>query len=214
MSAAVVLLLLSACGNGSETNGSLQAHEAASETGAAPAGVGYGDAVHGQDSDEQLLAEIRRLRTECDGREEDRDCFFLARAELTAMERGLIKQQARPTGGEESDPEDLLSSEFRRCTAGLARVETLQCVEQELDSQDALLNSNYQDLLKELSSDRRRALRIEQRKWIKDRDQRCEAESEQGVGPVGLNLLECHMIETARRRWQLLDASFEAKSGG
>ncbi|WP_189003023.1 lysozyme inhibitor LprI family protein [Deinococcus roseus] len=65
------------------------------------------------------------------------------------------------------------------CEASSSDAAWKTCLASELRSSDALINSEYQKLLKTLSTAQQNTLRSEQRQWLKTRDQSCKLDSKE-----------------------------------
>lgn len=72
----------------------------------------------------------------------------------------------------------------------------------ELKKVDNELSITYKQALRNLTGDKRKVLKEQQRKWIKDRDKKCNNNQEGGVYENKLRL-DCLIQETIRRRTEL-----------
>lgn len=63
---------------------------------------------------------------------------------------------------------------------GASNMEILQCAIDIGDREDARLNRAYKAAMARLPAPRQQALRVEQRRWIKDRDAQCKPEFDGG----------------------------------
>ncbi|WP_223295267.1 lysozyme inhibitor LprI family protein [Allochromatium vinosum] len=72
--------------------------------------------------------------------------------------------------------DELYTTRYSSCMdqAGGVTVEMLDCIGEELNTQDARLNGAYQKLRAQLSAERRKALQSAQRLWIQYRDANCD----------------------------------------
>lgn len=77
--------------------------------------------------------------------------------------------------------------------------EVIACIALYGDREDARLNRAYQAALAVLPPNRQQALRVEQRKWIKDRDADCLKEYEMGGSGASAFLTACHLFWTESR---------------
>lgn len=77
-----------------------------------------------------------------------------------------------------------------------------ECIDAELDRQDARLNQAYKMVMERLPLKRKTALRTSQRKWIRTRDATCQRAYDAAGGggtASGLEKLGCLTSETIRR---------------
>lgn len=76
-----------------------------------------------------------------------------------------------------------------------------ECIDAELDRQDARLNQAYKMVIERLPLKRKTALRTSQRKWIRTRDATCQRAYDAAGGGTasGLEKLGCLTSETIRR---------------
>jgi uncharacterized protein YecT (DUF1311 family) len=102
--------------------------------------------------------------------------------------------------------EDLYTGRYNNCMdqSGGVTVNMLDCIGEELNSQDARLNGAYKQLRSQLTSARRQSLLDAQRLWIKYRDANCNFYADPEGGTFA-NLLasECVLRETAERAKEL-----------
>lgn len=98
--------------------------------------------------------------------------------------------------------DEKLSREYERCISSGEAAEGIQfamqeCIDREFGIQDALLNQAYRRKMASLPDDKKLLLRGMQRQWIRDRDQRCEAD---GDGSLDRFISDqCLAIETKNR---------------
>ncbi|WP_188112678.1 lysozyme inhibitor LprI family protein [Rhizobium tropici] len=86
--------------------------------------------------------------------------------------------------------------------AGGITVLMRDCVNAEYKYQDERLNSVYRTLLATLGKGAATHLRDEQRAWIGQRDNQCEADKAGGTAEL-INAVDCAALATAERAWQL-----------
>jgi uncharacterized protein YecT (DUF1311 family) len=80
----------------------------------------------------------------------------------------------------------------------------LDCIAEELDTQDARLNGAYQPLRSSLSAERKKALHAAQRLWIQYRDaNRAFYNDPEGGTLQSVMANECMLLETAERAKEL-----------
>ena len=106
--------------------------------------------------------------------------------------------------------EDLFTGRFGACMdqSGGVTVEMLDCIGEELSTQDARLNGAYKALRSQLVPARKQELLAAQRLWIQFRDANCSfyADPEGGTSAtVAAN--GCVLQETAERAKELEDLS-------
>ncbi len=80
----------------------------------------------------------------------------------------------------------------------------------ELKKVDKELNISYRQTLRNLSVDKQKALKEQQRNWIKDRDIKCNNNQEGGVYENKLRL-DCLIQETIKRRTELKKLRIERR---
>ena len=78
-----------------------------------------------------------------------------------------------------------------------------QCAARILDREDARLNRVYQAALSRMKRPQQDQLRREQRQWIVDRDEECDAEYEQGGTQAGIQATACRAFATQVRADEL-----------
>ncbi len=104
--------------------------------------------------------------------------------------------------------EDLYTGRYGNCMdqSGGVTVNMLNCIGEELASQDARLNGAYKKLRSQLTPTRKQALLTAQRLWIQYRDANCNFYADPEGGTLA-NLLanECVLRETAERAKELED---------
>jgi uncharacterized protein YecT (DUF1311 family) len=82
--------------------------------------------------------------------------------------------------------------------------EILDCINAELNSQDAALNTNYKALTSQLTPSRRKTLLEAQRAWIRFRDTNCQFYADHDGGSLGLiEANSCVLSMTASRVQEL-----------
>lgn len=106
----------------------------------------------------------------------------------------------------DAEVEKRYSAAFNTCTntGDAARGVTpamMECLGAELERQDARLNQAYKMVMNRLPQKRKTALRMSQRKWIRDRDAKCKRAYDAAGGGTasGLELQGCKTSETIRR---------------
>ncbi|MEA1051885.1 lysozyme inhibitor LprI family protein [Lamprobacter modestohalophilus] len=102
--------------------------------------------------------------------------------------------------------EQLYTQRFSTCLdqAGGVTYSMLDCISEELTTQDARLNGAYQKLQKSLSAERKQALLTAQRLWIKYRDANCDFYNDpEGGSYQRVMANECMLRETAERAKEL-----------
>ena len=86
---------------------------------------------------------------------------------------------------------------------GESNMEILQCAGGISAREDARLNRAYKAALARLTPPRRQALRMAQRRWIKDRDAHCRAELDGGGAQAGIYATACVANITHDRAFEL-----------
>lgn len=86
---------------------------------------------------------------------------------------------------------------------GESNMELLQCAAGIGDREDARLNRAYKAALARLTPPRQQALRVTQRRWIKDRDAQCQAEFDGGGAQAGIYGTACVARVTHDRALEL-----------
>ena len=86
---------------------------------------------------------------------------------------------------------------------GESNMELLQCAAGIGDREDARLNRAYKAALARLTPPRQQALRVSQRRWIKDRDAQCQAEFDGGGAQAGIYGTACVARVTHDRALEL-----------
>lgn len=106
----------------------------------------------------------------------------------------------------DAEVEKRYSAAFNTCleTGDAARGVTpamAECIDAELDRQDARLNQAYKMVMGRLPQKRKTALRASQRKWIRTRDATCQRAYDAAGGGTasGLEKLGCLTSETIKR---------------
>ena len=105
---------------------------------------------------------------------------FLVAAALVLLAAPAADAQARRS----------ILDEVDHCP-GESNMEILQCAGGISAREDARLNRAYKAALARLTPPRRQALRMAQRRWIKDRDAQCRAEFEGGGAQAGIYGTAC-----------------------
>jgi len=95
---------------------------------------------------------------------------------------------AAPAAG--AQPARSILEEVDHCP-GESNMELLQCAGGINSREDARLNRAYKAALARLPPPRRQALRVAQRRWIKDRDARCQPEFDGGGAQAGVYGTAC-----------------------
>lgn len=102
--------------------------------------------------------------------------------------------------------EELYTSRFSACMdrSGGVTIEMLDCIAEELTTQDARLNEAYKTLRSQMSSERKKALQAAQRLWIQYRDANCAFYYDPEGGSLHRVMAnECMLQETAQRAKEL-----------
>lgn len=102
--------------------------------------------------------------------------------------------------------EELYTSSYSACMdrAGGVTIEMLDCIAEELNTQDARLNGAYQQLRSQLSAERKKELQVVQRQWIQYRDANCQFYHDPEGGTLHRVMAnECMLRETAERAKEL-----------
>ena len=102
--------------------------------------------------------------------------------------------------------DELYTARFAACMdqAGGVTVEMLDCIGEELNTQDARLNGAYQKLMSQLSAERKTALQGAQRLWIQYRDANCDFYNDPDGGTLDRVFAnDCLLRETAQRAKEL-----------
>jgi uncharacterized protein YecT (DUF1311 family) len=98
--------------------------------------------------------------------------------------------------------ERIVSADYYRCMAkGRGNSDEADCIREEWDHLDKLLNSQYRAALARMPDKRaKERLRAAQRQWLKDSQQQCFEEMEEvGHTPYEVALHHCEMDELVRR---------------
>lgn len=89
-----------------------------------------------------------------------------------------------------------------------ATFEMIDCISAEYQYQDTLLNAAYKKLMRNLSTDRQKALKEAQKAWIKFRDSNCDFYYDPDGGSMArITSNDCLMSMTAERAKELNDLS-------
>lgn len=88
-------------------------------------------------------------------------------------------------------------------TSGGATVNIINCIGEEIKTQDARLNGAYQKLRNNISGERRQELLDAQRLWIQYRDSNCQFYATAGGTLAMVASNECVLRETAQRAKEL-----------
>lgn len=102
--------------------------------------------------------------------------------------------------------DDLYTGRYSICmdASGGVTVEMLNCIDEELTSQDARLNGAYKRLGTQVTSARKQQLLAAQRLWIQYRDANCRFYADPDGGTLaGIGANECVLRETASRAKEL-----------
>lgn len=77
----------------------------------------------------------------------------------------------------------------------------MYCVSREYIESDKILNKNYQNSLKNLSSTEKRKLNLEQKKWYKVKERKCNKvyKDMNGGREAPIEFLACHSKENTKR---------------
>src|SRR5690606_22823637 len=131
---------------------------------------------------------------------------FYASVEPAAAQQGEpeVAQQPEAPEGSLAHSECIAASES--VTAAI-----LDCSREELDRQDARLNSAYKEVMAATAD--RDSLRAIQRQWIRDRDVACEGDGEVGGTAGEINRVGCLVQETERRANELAGVLADPEPG-
>ena len=102
--------------------------------------------------------------------------------------------------------DDLFTGRYDNCmeNSGGVTVTMLNCMDEEMVTQDARLNGVYKKLMEQLTTDRSEQLRTAQRIWIKYRDANCHFYADPNGGTIAtVNASACFLSETAERASEL-----------
>lgn len=105
----------------------------------------------------------------------------------------------------QSNTEDEYTGRFGECmeASGGVTVEMLNCIADEIATQDARLNGAYSDARQDLSEERKQVLLNAQRHWIAYRDANCEYYATIGGTLAQVASNDCFLRETAERAAEL-----------
>lgn len=100
---------------------------------------------------------------------------------------------------------DEYTGRFDKCmeASGGVTVEMLNCIADELATQDARLNGAYSDARRDLSEERQQVLLNSQRQWIAYRDANCEFYATIGGTLAQVASNDCLLRETTERAAEL-----------
>lgn len=100
---------------------------------------------------------------------------------------------------------DLYTGRYSTCMneSGGVTVNMINCINEELGTQDARLNGAYEKLRGELSAERRKQLLKAQRLWIQYTDANCQFYATAGGSLAMVAANECMLRETAERAQEL-----------
>lgn len=101
--------------------------------------------------------------------------------------------------------DELYTGRYASCMdeSGGVTVNMMNCIAEEIRTQDARLNGAYQKLRGELSDERRQELLAAQRLWIQYRDANCQFYATAGGTLAMVASNECVLRETAQRAAEL-----------
>lgn len=101
--------------------------------------------------------------------------------------------------------EDLYTGRYSNCmdTSGGITVNMMDCIGEEIKTQDARLNGAYQKLRNSISDERQQELLAAQRLWIQYRDANCQFYATAGGTLAIVASNECVLRETAHRAQEL-----------
>ncbi|WP_299233016.1 lysozyme inhibitor LprI family protein [uncultured Halomonas sp.] len=101
--------------------------------------------------------------------------------------------------------EDLYTGRYSNCmdASGGVTVNMMNCIGEEIKTQDARLNGAYQKLRNNISGERRQELLDAQRLWIQYRDANCQFYATAGGTLAMVASNECVLRETAQRAQEL-----------
>lgn len=97
---------------------------------------------------------------------------------------------------------DSYSATYHRCMekSGGVTVEMLDCTDAEYKKQDARLNANYKKTMNMLRGNAKQDLLNSQRLWIKQKDKKCNASTDElGGSMASVVASDCFLAETLKR---------------
>ena len=101
----------------------------------------------------------------------------------------------------DADGRQVTSPEYKRCESrSLHNEEAVQCIRDEWDHLDKLLNRDYRRALAMMPYTlEREKLRSAQRRWLRDRNEKCSVENAGGHTPYEFAVQQCEIDELIRR---------------
>lgn len=101
----------------------------------------------------------------------------------------------------EADWSGVTTAEYRRCTSdSVSNGGAVECIQAEWDHLDRQLNANYRSAMARMPSRKaREGLQMDQRKWLREKDEECSVENAGGHTPYELALHMCEINELIRR---------------
>ncbi|AMD01477.1 lysozyme inhibitor LprI family protein [Halomonas chromatireducens] len=101
--------------------------------------------------------------------------------------------------------DELYTGRYGSCMAesGGVTINMMNCISEEIRTQDARLNGAYQKLRSEIAEERRQELLAAQRLWIQYRDANCQFYATAGGTLAMVASNECVLRETAERAQEL-----------
>lgn len=95
----------------------------------------------------------------------------------------------------------ITNAQYERCMShSLHNEEAVQCIRDEWQHLDRVLNADYRAALAKASTARAKAqLRKAQRQWLSGRDDECSRENVGGPTPYDLAIHQCQIDEVIRR---------------
>jgi uncharacterized protein YecT (DUF1311 family) len=105
----------------------------------------------------------------------------------------------------QSSTEDEYTGRFGKCmeASGGVTVEMLNCIADEIATQDVRLNFAYSDARRDLSEERQQVLQNAQRRWLAYRDANCEFYATIGGTLAQVASNDCFLRETVERAVEL-----------
>lgn len=123
-----------------------------------------------------------------------------------ALSQAAIANGTETSAGLPKQMQATLRKSFDECIEASrgTTVDVLDCIGAEHEHQDARLNSAYRKLHQSLTKADWDALKVQQRKWLQDRDVACREQPDSGTaGTIDANM--CFLDRTAMRAQELED---------
>jgi uncharacterized protein YecT (DUF1311 family) len=96
-----------------------------------------------------------------------------------------------------SFPALAMASDGSQCNYDGNQLELNNCAINDFTAADAQLNAKYKVVMAQLPTSKQKALRSEQRKWLKQRDPKCKAEAKDSEGGSIWTLIFMGCLQTA-----------------